>query len=1275
MLFWGRWRLVFATAAIALLLSGVPCKIVAQQDTPAPQSPGGQQPSQEPGPRPEEGAPGPDVGGGACWLTKQSMTPVGTVSGSAGGAVLAGAGIDVCAAWPACGTCVRMYEGDCRYVFPTFVMAYGVKDPTGPGKICACKVLACNLPWDPGGWNRGCIQELGCFDKPLLRDAGPFCNVLPGRKRSARVRFVPLEFSKQSFWRPGFVAIVESWEHKDGATTKKVSKHVIHPGGHATTTGVSQSDPVAQESEKKHLWHTTGPSIDEETRDYSFSDHGSTHHLKARRVQDAVCVGYYGEDKEGYEISSGCVPIPAMERPLVYQAYRDQDGKGSPFKGDQGERGKVLNIPNQDHANWVFACPTAISLAKNYGRVEKGGAEGEYKVDFYWGGYKGPPDCQVFSVYERKGTCNCFAEKGTKFEDCKKKCASQQDPKNVSACVLGIYCNKWRIARGAGTLPIQGINALTRSAAQTQNVSHMISHSLGRNCIFGYKQCVRFNGTTCYDEKYHTEDWSGKYYENPRDVFVGYATAQFAGEQVQQSNADPQKSSAKFFGVVGDPALREIKRSCIDVEDREGKSKICWYDTSESAGANVLCISGTGFDVSEYEIRSRSDMGVARTWLRKQQKVLRRYILVDAGDDIRRVACDDKYSIVLGSLSQDILDSMIVHNGQYVFPREFLERSIVKDSDDPCSDPRSKIVYYHESGGFTSDPGALSRCSHPVTQYYGPGREVQGCAYEYVSMDDYRPLTFSGVISENDALATGAALVSGTGQAHASVAVQSGDSAPVTNKLATDLELKPLNPYDRGLCIDNFPRHWYEPRYIFPSVQQTNPPQNESFKSYTKDRETEGSGKNEWCLLSNELTPTVTKNYVMLKFKAKDKNWRRGCNFYRIEAWGGGEAAAKTETGERRSGRPGQYSMVVLRNPNCTDEGCEAFSRNKGGKRVQDLELSIEVEVGEGGRSGTNKKSPATEPNDDLGVGGDTIVKFCVCNNGNCSKNPPGNGKKCYDIMKAVGGGSKQAGKLDANAIKDLVVSYRTITGDVLAGDDGATKLLLEGRAMFTKFPLEMNFPLYDQEGKMKEWLKLGIAEHFQGRSLPRELCVWKDRYYTYRIPGDFFIPGMGGCWKDGNDMPGLGESGAAMITCELWDNTRTPTFLDNGIEPPPEIKAQQPVATQPVTPTPPARPAAPTTPTGKCGNLPQCQDAGGKIRVTYKYCPWWARFMVSQWEDRYSCTGGIKTYTDTFDSVQAYEQYRNSWVKVKSMYGCDDESCVHFRKGYTNCGGRRNSC
>ncbi len=111
--------------------------------------------------------------------------------------------------------------------------------------------------------------------------------------------------------------------------------------------------------------------------------------------------------------------------------------------------------------------------------------------------------------------------------------------------------------------------------------------------------------------------------------------------------------------------------------------------------------------------------------------------------------------------------------------------------------------------------------------------------------------------------------------------------------------------------------------------------------------------------------------------------------------------------------------------------------------------------------------------------------------------------------MRAVGGGSTHPGVLNVKAIKDLMVSYRTIIGDVLAGDDRAARLLLEGRAMFTKFPLEMNFPLTREKERI-----LKVKEYFEGRSLPRSLCKRRLRYSKWR-ENDVFVPGMGGCWGD----------------------------------------------------------------------------------------------------------------------------------------------------------------
>ncbi|MCU7611777.1 hypothetical protein OC188_03620 [Anaplasma capra] len=1202
-----------------------------------------------------------------------------------------------------------MYEGDCKHVYPSSVMVYSVHDAQGPEQICACKAKSCYLPWNSTEWEKNCYQQLGCFNKTIAESTGPFCSFLPSRHRPMNVRFVPMEFSKQSFWNPGFVAITEHWEYEDGAMRKKINKHIIHPGGKQPVStqaqGGSGSSKEQNGAASKYSWHTTGDAIDEQERPYEFSEGNVRHHLRARRVRDTVCVAYYGEDQNRKSALFGsCVPIPKMELPVVYRAYRSINDRNSAggnvdvtwrtdktpayFAGSYNN--STSDIRYSTGRSGALVCPIAIAIAKNYGKIAKfqsNNTQGDYRVNFYWS-KSSDYGAQILGICD--GALVGHFDTGTQRL---LHSAINCDHNLGQGKIIPIYSfgvedtqnkQQWRMAWTEQESDVDtlfkyinddihaGSTLCDKSKRRSEPESRC--YAIAKTCTFGYKRCVKFNGTTCYREEVQHGGWSKKHYDKPQNMFEGYATKQFAGNTVAESGSTGRTGAynAELFGVFADPKSRELHKSCVDTEDEDGK--ICRYDTRAIPGSNVLCIAGTGSDVPEYEIRSKNDGGISRTWLKRKPKALRRYVLVDVDGNTRRVACDDKYSILLDSLSQAALDgTTIQQDGQYVLPRELLEQSFVKGSSDPCANPNHKIAYYYESGGFTDDPGVLSRCSHPVTQYYGPGKEVKGCAYEYVSMDDYRPLTFSERASELGAPAA----TNSNSVDEPSVSISTNGT--VEHK-ATALTLKPLSPYDRGLCIDNFPRHWYEPRYMFNREQRTNASQQ----------------------------PSTTKNYIMLRFKAGDTNKEKGCQFYKIEAWGGGEAAAITETGERRSGRPGQYVMGVLRNPNCTDT-CNAFSeavrqaRNRNA--VRDLEFSIEVEVGEGGKSNETKNVTAqrntgtnssgaldTAPNP--GAGSDTVVKFCTCSGNNCSAvplaNPPGtsNNKKCYDIMSAAGGGSTSAGILNAEPIKDLMVSYRTITGDVLASDDGATKLLLEGRAMFTKFPLEMNFPLYDRTGLTRDLLNFGIEKALQGRSLSKQFCQWKDRYYTHRIPGDLFIPGMGGCWSEKHpDKPGLGESGAAMITCERWDDV-APTFLGNGIEEPsqqrptrPQVPTtpQKPAVTRPAPAVPASKPAAPAGPAvpapkkpsdtnNKCAGMPagSCVVVNNQVQITYKYCPWHARWQISSWKDAYSCIGGIRTYTDTFASVQAYEQYRNTWMKVKKMHDCHDKSCVHFRVGYT---------
>ncbi|MDB1135677.1 hypothetical protein, partial [Candidatus Anaplasma sp. TIGMIC] len=110
--------------------------------------------------------------------------------------------IRVCGAKPACSSCQEMAPGDCRYIFPTYVMAYASKNGDGKEKVCACQVFACKLPWDPLGWSGKCMSggELGCYAKPANRDTETFPeSMCAGVDDSIRVKFVPMAFALQDY--------------------------------------------------------------------------------------------------------------------------------------------------------------------------------------------------------------------------------------------------------------------------------------------------------------------------------------------------------------------------------------------------------------------------------------------------------------------------------------------------------------------------------------------------------------------------------------------------------------------------------------------------------------------------------------------------------------------------------------------------------------------------------------------------------------------------------------------------------------------------------------------------------------------------------------------------------------------------------------------------------------------------------------------------------------------------------------------------------------------
>ncbi|MGN7678949.1 MAG: hypothetical protein ACTJLL_04310 [Anaplasma sp.] len=1108
----------------------------------------------------------PGMRGDACWHDKQRVFPGAVVPWDTTGKVVReGSGVDVCGAWPTCGTCVRMYEGDCRYVYPTFVLTYNIRDPYGPEQICACKVKSCYLPWDSAGWDKNCVQELGCFNKVALDEVGPFCQALARGKakntKPMKVKFVPMEFSKQSFKRPGIVAVVETEEIVDGAVTKKISEHVIHPDGKepepeeqskATAyIAVVDDDTVAADSNPRYRYqHNSGKLIDYDEHSYSFSHDGTEYYMKLHKTHDSVCVKYYGSDSgQQRELANECVPIPGRvtTAPMMYNRvirwssgyeYKNTAARKMNFSTLALKLDKMLDSDYYENFQWRKQHPLnfmrlvefnifgnwkeryIVAVAKNKGdkfvvqridavddRIALGEAEIKSSSEYHsWAWGKGGTKTWYGSWYAEpeKEVCVCEEEQrplqGRQSIKVKSKCWKKSQYPGVQRWESEISeeekrkrtsKNKQYICPGHGQKLVESKQRSTTS-----------SDALKFYFYYSTEECAVWGGDalSCRDREeymlHSTDDTSGRYYDIPGGMFLGYSLKK--GKSINEmpaKGASTEESlpfvvkyyagakAGSYTKMIAEEGTRGLRERCGEGIER------CRYNTANTDGANILCLSGGGTeaDAEEYEIRSRNDREMARTWVKRHHKMLRRYVLIDENGHTRRVACDDKYSVSLDSLSQTVLSNSTVHDGQFIFPEGFSKQDAIVGSTDPCTDPESKIAYYYESGTFASTASGSARCSHPVVQYYAPNKKMYGCASEYVSMDDYRPLTFS-----NDATASG--------------------------QSQKEVILQPLAPYERGLCVNNFPTLWYEPKYLW-------------FEDDAKD-------------------PQATTEFVILRFKAASDVKLQGCQFFKIEAWGGGEAAMETETRERRSGRPGQYMMAILRNPVCGDK-CDVFAREKKDRRkeVKDLELFFKAKIGEGGEYRTPKKGDKKSTL--LGAGGDTVVEFCVYNGKSL--------ESCYEIMRAVGGGSEDIGKVQTNDIGNLMQSYRTITGDVLAGDSGAQKLLLEGRAMFTKFPLEINLPLVPDvynisDGKNDELVqtlqreivrsqRAQILQLNKGRSMPKEFCKKKDRYYTYRRAGEFFIPGMGGCWGGETDVvPGLGESGAVAITCEQW-GTIKPTF------------------------------------------------------------------------------------------------------------------------------------
>ncbi|KJV69495.1 hypothetical protein [Candidatus Neoehrlichia procyonis] len=187
--------------------------------------------------------------------------------------------ITVCAAWPFCYSCTNMKAGECRYVFPTNVMAY-IDDKSGKSKICMCQVFACDLPWDPAQWVKKCIpNSVKCVESPIAPYIEPFCNIIK-EDEYFNVKFVPMEFSKQNFFTPGVVVVVE-----DNTGIYKYEKKLV---------------------DNKY--------INDKYMSYDFVHQGTKYFFEASKKEDLVCIRYYGTDvSKKLAIENNCLPIPTLD--------------------------------------------------------------------------------------------------------------------------------------------------------------------------------------------------------------------------------------------------------------------------------------------------------------------------------------------------------------------------------------------------------------------------------------------------------------------------------------------------------------------------------------------------------------------------------------------------------------------------------------------------------------------------------------------------------------------------------------------------------------------------------------------------------------------------------------------------------------------------------------------------------------------------------------------------------------------------------------------------
>ncbi|QLL67031.1 hypothetical protein O998_04760 [Anaplasma phagocytophilum str. Norway variant1] len=1015
----------------------------------------------------------------------------------------------VCGASPQCENCFNMAPGDCRYIFPTNVMVYTEKRDNNAESVCACQVFACHLPWDPLGWARKCTTHLGCFSKPLRTSVGDLPQALVGRSsRNASVTFSPMSFLYQSYGTPGVVANIyvgdklKRREYLFPKVQQYGSDYLRQQGC------TNRKCRLLSLPKSSTIFSNTKISQGEITEGMqSFAYH-------AVRNSDKVCISYHeksGLSADAIRKQEQCFHIPEVQAPRMYALNKKADTSPGVLK-------QCITMGyGDDHSDEDECISDSITMLKMPLHVEYSESAGGY----------------------------------------------------CSLTELGSTQNK--SVGGEGIVKFDGYSVLAyKYDAELQKKWY----TRGVWLRIPARKFCRFAVSHV-----HTRGESGAVSGTPG---CEYST---------QKTAEQTLSVYKLFA-----GLQEYKVNSSSWNDflREGMVLCPVGAQSHDKEYEVLRVVDCNKEECESKITSKLHPKASRVRVRKKPKMLRRYAEVKVGGITKRVRCDDKYSISLHNIGQKVLDESKVSGNRFKLPRYYLENSVVDNSENPCTNAEA-VVYYYEGGGFIE--GADSqRCGNYIEEYYAPDKKIVGCEYEYVRTDNYKPF------------------LSGVGSVES-------------------LSLVPLSKYEQGFCIDNFSKTWFRPSYnnvkidgvthekvdvsLIDKVVQhvTSGKQNIDIEALvreqpelklpdTKDKvltelksikekiKTAKNGSSSKCCIWRTRDVTVTDKtlsyeqvrstyrypvpMVMQSHMQDGKNPEKEnkCTLYKIEMWAGGEAASETALGRKRSGRPGQYAMLVLdfeklkSRASTSTENSQYQGSNKPwwSAEVETINKakhhSLILEIGEGGQPSDNSA---------VSKGGDTVLKLCKddnrSNTGQSGTDAWPHVEKtitadmevqdqdshsCYEVARVVGGGSSVIGEPQYEIAKDLIVYYRTITGDVLANDYGGDSFLANNNAMFTKFSFEMNLPTQSVT-RDDEFLK-GLLEnkhYVEGRSLPKRLCTWKETRSAStsqeKNKNTAFIPGMGGCWKGNengqttfSETPGVGENGAVMITCERWGDPNT---------------------------------------------------------------------------------------------------------------------------------------